>query len=236
MALDGRRRTKWLIPVILVVIVSAWAWYRGHIHAPVLTPADLVARIRGFGYMAWGAAAVLVVAHAIFPYVPFFVLAGANVAAFGAVPGFLINWLGIAAGASVLFWLSRGLLRRRVREKWADHPLARRLDRVASSGGWALVALCRLVPVLPSSTVDGLAGMSGMMYRSFLVGTLIGTLPMIAVESFFGGALWRPEGVVWWRAALGAAAWLTVIAAGLWVGKSALFAGRTKDSRGGPEP
>lgn len=234
MVRESRRWLQGLILVAVLILAAGWVWHRelgGH---PSLNPGDWITHLRAFGYMAWGAAAALVVAHAVFPYVPFVVLAGANVALFGALPGFLINWLGIAAGASLLFWLSRGILRGWVRRRWRDHPLAGRLDREAASKGWILVALARLVPVIPSAAIDGLAGISGMMYGSFLVGTLLGTFPMIAVESFFGGAFWRSEGVLWPRALLGGAAWLVLVAGGLWMGRSVFTLGKTRDSRNGP--
>ncbi|MCL6576244.1 VTT domain-containing protein [Kyrpidia sp.] len=233
MVRESRRWVQGLILVAVLILAAGWV-HRGLGGHPSPNPGDWFTHLRGFGYMAWGAAAALVVAHAVFPYVPFVVLAGANVALFGALPGFLINWLGIAAGASLLFWLSRGILRGWVRRRWRDNPLAERLDRAAASKGWILVALTRLVPVIPSSAIDGLAGISGMMYRSFLVGTLLGTFPMIAVESFFGGAFWRPEGVVWSRALLGGVAWLVLVAGGLWMGRSVFTPGKTRDSRNGP--
>ncbi|MDI3326979.1 MAG: TVP38/TMEM64 family protein [Alicyclobacillaceae bacterium] len=213
-----RRKIPAAAVAVAVAAVLGWAAVR-HLAGFGASVEDWAFHIRTYGYLAWAAAAFLVVAHAVFPYVPFVLLAGANVAVFGPVCGFLLNWLGIAAGASLLFWLSRGLLRDAVRRKWKDHPLAVRFEGVTAAGGWGLVLVCRLIPVVPSALVDGLAGVSGMTYGAFVFGTLVGTFPVIAVESFFGGSLFRPGGVAWARLGAAGLLWLAVILAGLWVGR-----------------
>jgi uncharacterized membrane protein YdjX (TVP38/TMEM64 family) len=63
----------------------------------------------------------------------------------------------------------------------------------AEQSGWRAVALARLLPV-PGALVTYGFGLSRLRYRSFSLGTALGTLPVAIVFSNLGAAGWTdPE-------------------------------------------
>ena len=115
-------------------------------------------------------------------------------AAMAIVAGLIFGfWMG-------LFWATAGctlgglvgfLLARYLR--YGTPPAAERsrfrtlLSRV-ERGGWRAVMMVRLVPVIPHSLTNYLLGLSTVPLESFLVGSLVGQLPMTVAFVQFGAA------------------------------------------------
>jgi uncharacterized membrane protein YdjX (TVP38/TMEM64 family) len=122
-------------------------------------------------------------------------------------PGALISMIGTSAGAAIFFFLARrlgrGFVERRfgvTGRRWAiDHP-ADSLRAVMS---------LQVMPFMPHDLINGVAGISRMPYRSFFLGSLLGTLPIVLVYTWVAGAA-RDVPVPWlWAVLIG----LTVVGA-----------------------
>ena len=107
---------------------------------------------------------------------------------FGSATGAVLAVTATALTAAVAFWLVRltggGLVERYA----ARAPMAwtrRRLDR---SGLLAVTSL-RLIPALPFSVLNYAAGLSGVRFRPFLLGTVLGTLPGTVALVVLGDAV-----------------------------------------------
>jgi len=113
-------------------------------------------------------------------------------AAFGLLAGWLVGTGGSIAAASVCFYVSRK----------GGRPVA---TRFVGEGGmnfadnwfnrwgvWA-VLLGRFAPFIPFDPISYGAGLTQMKFRSFLIPTIIGTLPRVLFYAFlgdyFGGTL-----------------------------------------------
>jgi len=98
---------------------------------------------------------------------------------FGLWWGGVLALLGGVGGALVGFLIARyvnaGLID--VERTPALGALLLRAER----GGWRFVALVRLVPVLPHTLVNYALGMTRVSLGSYLVGSLLGMLPMTAL-------------------------------------------------------
>lgn len=125
---------------------------------------------------------------ALFPVVPFILIAGVNTLLFGWVGGFLLSLAGSLLGASVGFWLARTL-----GQEWAQ-------PKMKTMGKWGLhiednsftiILIARLIPVLPSAAINYAAGLSLMSFPKFLLATFIGKIPMILWESWVGHDFWQ---------------------------------------------
>jgi len=102
---------------------------------------------------------------------------------FGPLPGTAYALAGALANALATYgagrFLGRQIVRRiaGVRLNYITRKLARR--------GMMAVAILRLLPVAPYSIVNAVAGASRLRLREFLLGTLIGILPVIALAATF---------------------------------------------------
>lgn len=123
-----------------------------------------------------------------FPFIPFSLLAGINILLFGWLGGFLLSLTGSLLGSSLAFWIGRHL-----GQEWARPHLEKlgKWNKLSDTKNFYLIVLARLIPFLPSAAVNYAAGVSPMKFPLFLGATLLGKLPMIAWESWFGHDFWH---------------------------------------------
>ncbi len=175
------------------------------------TPAELRS---GFARLGPWAVVVFLLGYAVATLTPLpkslFTLAAG--ALFGVTLGVLVVVAGATAGAVAAFYLARGLGREGVQRFTGDR--LERLERRLEAHALPTVLVARLVPVVPFTAVNYLAGLTSMSVRTFVVGTVIGIAPattMYAVLGAYGG-----EPGSWpFRVALGSLAVLGVLGAGL---------------------
>ncbi len=120
-------------------------------------------------------------------FVPVNLMIAATCAAFGGLIGFVYALAGSLLGATVAFGLGRGIGRdpvRRFAGRWVN-AVSRRLNE----HGLFAMTMLRLLPVAPFSVVNLVAGASEMRIRDFLLGSLIGMLPGLALMTVFGDRL-----------------------------------------------
>jgi uncharacterized membrane protein YdjX (TVP38/TMEM64 family) len=138
----------------------------------------------------WWAPAVFLVLYGTVTVAPvprtvFTVTAGVL---FGSVLGVLLAVTGTLLAAALAFGLVR-LLGARAVERVADRAavvwVRRRLDR----SGLLAVASLRLIPALPFSVVNYAAGLSGVRFAPYLLGTLLGILPGTVAVVVLGDAV-----------------------------------------------
>ncbi len=112
---------------------------------------------------------------------PVTALIAATALGFGPWYGFLYALAGTLASAVVTYgagkWLWRDTLRRLAGARL--NRLSRQLDRQ----GVLVIAAVRLVPIAPFTVVNLVAGSSGIRFRNFIMGTLIGMAPGMFVLS-----------------------------------------------------
>ncbi|HEV2185569.1 MAG TPA: TVP38/TMEM64 family protein [Stellaceae bacterium] len=198
-ALGNLRRTGQALVLGLIVagIAAAWRW-RGS-----LDPLDLAALVRSYPVAPLVFLALHVVASLTF--VPRSLLGFAAGIVFGVWWGLLWAALGSVIGAVTGFLLARyvhaGFFDR---VRWTRFTaLLERTER----GGWRMVALVRLVPVIPHSLSNYAMGLTRLRLGDYALGSLLGQLPLTvaAVEL----------GVAGQQAMRGAADWLLPTVIGL---------------------
>lgn len=131
-----------------------------------------------------GMAAVYV--QSILPFFPFVLVAGANVLVFGLAWGFVINYVMSVAGALTAFGFARTFGHDRVERRLSKYPAVLVFNKRLEEQGFLYVMLGRMIPILPSSAISFGAGISKIRTRDFIMGTVIGKLPMILLESLIG--------------------------------------------------
>ena len=151
-------------------------------------PAVLKAFVTQWGLLSIFIDLAIVMILALFPVIPFVLMAGINTLLYGWIGGFMLSLGGSLLGASLGFWLARTL-----GQAWAQ-PKMTKLGKwgvLLRGNSFTVVLLSRLIPVLPSAAVNYAAGLSLMTFPSFFLATLMGKIPMIVWESWVGHDLWR---------------------------------------------
>jgi|GEM_PF-955983 len=114
------------------------------------------------------------------PVVPATIFQVAGGWAFGKGLGFVYTMVGDALGASLGFWLAR---------RWGDHVLRRwlsptaytKVQRLAGRMTWRAVMVLRLLPGPAYTLVSLAAGVSSLSFGSYLLGSVVGVAPWIAL-------------------------------------------------------
>jgi uncharacterized membrane protein YdjX (TVP38/TMEM64 family) len=128
-------------------------------------------------------------------------------ALFGLAAGVVIVVSGAMLGAVAAFHLGRLLGRDTLR--WLTGGRLDRLDSRLAEHGLRTIVLARLIPIVPFTTVNYLAGVTSVRLRDFTGGTLIGILPATTAYVTVGAYGWQPGAWPMW-AALGTLLVLTV--------------------------
>ena len=118
---------------------------------------------------------------------PVLVLIAATAAALGPWMGFFSAGVGVLLSALTLFSIGRVLGQARL-----QRLLGRRAARVQSriiGKGVVAVAMIRMVPIAPFSIVNVVAGASKLSLRDFMLGTVLGMAPGIAVMAALGAQI-----------------------------------------------
>lgn len=171
----------------------------------------------GFAGLGPWAAVVFVLGYAVATLAPIpkslFTLAAGAV--FGVAVGVLIVMAGATLGALAAFYLARLLGREGVHRLTGVR--ADRFDARLERHGMLTVLVARLVPVVPFTAVNYLAGLTGLGVRVFVVGTVLGMLPATATYVVLGAYGSQP-GSLPFQIALASLIALTVAAGigGIW--------------------
>lgn len=133
----------------------------------------------------------LIFFQTFFPFIPFVLVAGTNVAIFGIKIGFLVNYVMSCLGAVVSFYFARYYGHAWVEKKLERFPLVTQFSKRMEKHGFFYVLLGRLIPILPSSAINFAAGLTRMRFTQFLWGTLLGKLPIVFLESMIAHDLFH---------------------------------------------
>ncbi|HNI19758.1 MAG TPA: VTT domain-containing protein [Nitrospira sp.] len=160
--------------------------------------------------------------------VPVTLLLVVTILAFGPWFGALFALTGSLLSAITLFGLGRVLGSYRIR-RLAGSRVEHLSRRMAERGLWA-VLLVRILPIAPFSVINLIAGASSVSWRHFVLGTVVGMLPGIAIMATFVSGLEEAVREPSWQAfsmvgLVVAAAW-----AGVWYVSSRLQSRQSTES------
>jgi uncharacterized membrane protein YdjX (TVP38/TMEM64 family) len=146
-----------------------------------------------FASLGWrgGFLFVTVYVLAIMTCIPAFVLTIAAGAVYGLGLGGLLVTISINLAGAMAFLVARHLARARI-ERWLEgSPRIAALDCAIGHGGWRVVALSRLSPLIPFGASNYLFGLTSVRFVPYLVTTAMAMLPISSVYVYLGhvGAL-----------------------------------------------
>lgn len=141
--------------------------------------------LKSFGIWAILVSLLINIIISLFGVIPSVFLSGANAVVFGIVGGFWISLAGEVLGAGVSFWLYRWGIKR-VKGSRKEWGWVKRLDSVSRWRQNLLLLIARITPMMPSGVITFAAAASSMVFLDFMVVSLIGKAPSIALETIIG--------------------------------------------------
>jgi uncharacterized membrane protein YdjX (TVP38/TMEM64 family) len=184
---DDSTWRRWLnwhtgVGVLTLVALAAAVWYSPfaiwfkHVHHLVVE-------------MGWLGPAVFVLIYIVGTVllVPGIVMSMAAGLLFGFW-GIPIVSLGGTIGATLSFIIGRYLARERLERLAAGNATFKAIDQAVSGHGGKLVALLRLSPMIPFSVSNYLYGLTDVKLGPYMLGTWVGTIPVICLEVYLGAA------------------------------------------------
>jgi phospholipase D1/2 len=142
---------------------------------------------------------------------PVTVLIAVTAAALGPWLGFASAAVGVLASAALLYGIGHVVGIAPVQRMLG--PKLKRFQKVIVGNGVIAVMLTRMVPLAPFSLVNMAAGASGVRFRDFMVGTVLGMAPGLIAMSVFGAQIADILGEPSWSSVtwllLAIVAWLT---------------------------
>lgn len=107
---------------------------------------------------------------------------------FGVVKGTVIVSVASTTTAALAFLIARHLARGRVEAMARRNPKFEAIDRAIAEGGWKVVALLRLSPVVPFSLSNYLYGLTPVRFLPYVVTSWAAMLPGTVLYVWLGAA------------------------------------------------
>ncbi len=112
---------------------------------------------------------------------------------FGLWLGALLSWIAALAGAAAAFGLGRALGRDAVDR--LTRGRLERADQLLAHHGFGAVLAARLTPVLPFTVINYAAGLTGVQWRHYVLGSALGMVPGSLAYSALGAWGSSPSGI-----------------------------------------
>jgi uncharacterized membrane protein YdjX (TVP38/TMEM64 family) len=128
----------------------------------------------------------------------------------GLAFGFMAFPLILAAatiGAACAFLIARHIAADQVKHLVEDLPRSKAIYKAVSDGGWKMVLLLRLSPIMPFSVLNYVLGATELRFWPFVSASFVGIIPAVALYVYLG-ALGK---AVVDGAAIGVARWLLLL-------------------------
>lgn len=145
---------------------------------------QLVSELGAFGGVLYGVVYVL----AALLFVPGSLLTLGAGLVFGIFWGTVIVSAASTAAATLAFLIARHSARERVARMARRYPKFRAIDRAIAEGGWRVVGLLRLSPVVPFSVSNYLYGLTSVRLGSYVLASWAGMLPATVLYVALGAA------------------------------------------------
>ena len=177
-------KSKWLKPVLLASAVGgiAVAFFVFDVPRHLLTFVQWVREAGVAGALSFcgvyvGAAVLLLPASVL--------TLGAGFV-WGPFVGLAIVLPSATLAATLAFLLGRTVARGWVQRRVADNPRFRAIDEAVGSGGFRLVLLLRLSPLIPFNLLNYMLGLTRVSMRDYLLGSIIGMAPGTFMYLYLG--------------------------------------------------
>jgi uncharacterized membrane protein YdjX (TVP38/TMEM64 family) len=170
-----------LLPIALLLACAAIGWSL----LPLRQWAgDLGSWVGGLG--TYGPiACFLLIVFGVTVLVPASALTFAAGLAFGFT-AFPLVLVAATIGAAFAFLIARHLARSPVKHMVERHPRANAIYKAVGEGGWKMVFLLRLSPIMPFCVLNYALGVTELRFWPFLTASFVGIVPAVALYAYLG--------------------------------------------------
>jgi uncharacterized membrane protein YdjX (TVP38/TMEM64 family) len=141
--------------------------------------------IQGAGWVGW-LIFIALYAAACLLFVPGSVLTLGAGAVYGFWLGSLLVLVGNGLGSLLSLLLTRYLFRGWTKKIFARHAKLRAIEDAVETGGWKIVCLARLSPIMPYSLINYGLGVTKISVLQFLFATEVGAIPSTGLYVYLG--------------------------------------------------
>ncbi|WAH38762.1 TVP38/TMEM64 family protein [Alicyclobacillus dauci] len=166
-----------LIAGIIVIAVTQKNWF--------------TETMKSGGDIAIGISIVFIALLVFIPVVPFFVAAGLVGSVYGTWQGTAITLTGAMLGTIVMFLLVRFGFSSWTQKIIDKYPKAKQFESYFEHHAFGTVFVARLIPIIPTTLVNVLSGLSKISWVSFFFASLLGKLPVNILYNFAGREMTR---------------------------------------------
>jgi uncharacterized membrane protein YdjX (TVP38/TMEM64 family) len=222
MAVKGFTWKTWLKIIVFILFAATSIYFIGASgilkRLSRIDIGQMALYVESFGVYALAIGAAAIFLQALFPIVPFVLLAGTNVLVFGFWTGFTINYSMNALAALCAFLFARSVGREWVNSKAEKNEMILSFNRSTKKYGFWYILFARCIVILPGPIINYGSALSAISFRQYALATLIGNLPIIFLESLIGHDLLffkhNKERLVWL-----VLLFIVIVAAGMWARK-----------------
>lgn len=168
--------------VLISILILIWLSARSPIGSIVARTIRAVDRFGVWSPVVFG----LIYAVAVVLLVPASALTLAAGGMFGIAVGTLVVTIAANAGAAAAFWIARRFGRGAVERRIRSDPRFEAIDRAVGEGGWRIVALLRLSPVVPFIFQNYFYGLTRIGFWPCAAATLFSMLPGTFLYIYLG--------------------------------------------------
>lgn len=148
---------------------------------------DAIAEVlRSYGMWAMVVSMVIDILINVLGFLPSIFISTANGVVFGLVPGVIISWLAECIGVIISFWLMRRFLRQYAERLIAKSKYLKIMDEFSGANGFKMMLVARSLPYFPSGIITAVGAVSSIRFREYVLATLIGKFPAVALEVVVG--------------------------------------------------
>ncbi|MBN1883532.1 MAG: TVP38/TMEM64 family protein [Deltaproteobacteria bacterium] len=179
--------------IFIAVISAVYVGFRFSPWYGAFTVAEFDEHLRSLGYLAMPIHIVcfVILPLFIFPITPLCVAGGVL---FGTGLGFVISAVGYILNSWAGFLISKSMFRKRIERLVRGRGMD--IDKGIASHGILSTFLIRFFPFTPAGFQNYLVGLSGVGFRHFTIGSILGGIPWVFVLVFIGGAFFTDRASV----------------------------------------
>jgi uncharacterized membrane protein YdjX (TVP38/TMEM64 family) len=89
-------------------------------------------------------------------------------------------------GSACAFFIARRFITGNVQKLIEGHPRSEAIYKAVSDGGWKVVLLLRLSPIMPFSVLNYVLGATELRFLPFVSATFVGIIPAVVLYVYLG--------------------------------------------------
>lgn len=173
-----------VITVIITILICIFIIYGIKIGL-FRSPETLVRYVKKYGYLGPVVFMLIQIIQVVLPIIPGGASCLAGVLAFGSIPGFIYNYIGLCLGSVIVFFLSRKygmklilkLFKEETVNKYVKYIKQKKFEKIFF---WGI-----FLPGAPDDLLCYVAGISNISFKKFLTIIIIGKPLALLFYSFF---------------------------------------------------